>query len=228
MSAPLTPEELREAVEHASRVIEWLADEDCPYFGETGDLERDARGCAQVVLSFAAALLAVEQERDEQDVQLAEAITAKIDAEREVVRLKAQLAALKPVREWNGEAYETHSDLYAETLAHHALVEVRCDHDRQMDMAVCNCAVVSLGWHPSVQEAKLVWARHVLAVLASVSGADAPHPCPAGDECALNKGAIHCFHCRRNWPRDETWEIPLEQRPVLQRASGADATEEQE
>lgn len=37
--------------------------------------------------------------------------------------------------------------------------------------------------------------------------------CPAGEECALNKGAIHCFHCRRNWPRDETWDTPFAQRP---------------
>lgn len=32
------------------------------------------------------------------------------------------------------------------------------------------------------------------------------HPCPAGDGCALNKGAVHCKHCGRNWPPDETWD----------------------
>lgn len=33
-------------------------------------------------------------------------------------------------------------------------------------------------------------------------------PCPAGRACALNGGAVHCFHCRRNWPPDETWVEP--------------------
>lgn len=41
--------------------------------------------------------------------------------------------------------------------------------------------------------------------------------CPAGNECAINSGACHCFHCRRNWPRDETWEQPFLDRPNLQR-----------
>lgn len=30
-------------------------------------------------------------------------------------------------------------------------------------------------------------------------------PCPLGDECALNHGAVHCFGCHRNWPPDKTW-----------------------
>lgn len=29
--------------------------------------------------------------------------------------------------------------------------------------------------------------------------------CPKGDACALNSGAVHCKHCGRNWPPDETW-----------------------
>lgn len=34
-------------------------------------------------------------------------------------------------------------------------------------------------------------------------------PCPKGDGCALNKGAVSCFHCGRNWPPDETWSPPV-------------------
>jgi hypothetical protein len=47
------------------------------------------------------------------------------------------------------------------------------------------------------------------------------HPCPKGDDCALNKGAIHCFHCRRNWPRDWTWDVPFEQRENKRRGMAA-------
>lgn len=45
------------------------------------------------------------------------------------------------------------------------------------------------------------------------SSAASLHPCPKGKDCALNSGAVHCFHCRRNWPRDETWDVPFDQRP---------------
>lgn len=31
-------------------------------------------------------------------------------------------------------------------------------------------------------------------------------PCPKGDACALNSGAVQCKHCGRHWPPDETWE----------------------
>ena len=34
------------------------------------------------------------------------------------------------------------------------------------------------------------------------------HPCPRGDDCALNSGAVHCKHCGRDWPPDETWSKP--------------------
>lgn len=37
--------------------------------------------------------------------------------------------------------------------------------------------------------------------------------CPRGAECALNKGAVRCFHCGRNWPPDETWEHKPKQNP---------------
>ena len=42
-------------------------------------------------------------------------------------------------------------------------------------------------------------------------------PCPQGIDCALNSGAVHCFHCRRNWPPDITWYMSFEERPVLKR-----------
>lgn len=31
-----------------------------------------------------------------------------------------------------------------------------------------------------------------------------PHPCPKGDDCALNKGAVECFHCGRKWPQEQS------------------------
>lgn len=38
------------------------------------------------------------------------------------------------------------------------------------------------------------------------AAADEPREmCPKGDDCALNDGAVHCKHCGRNWPPDETW-----------------------
>jgi hypothetical protein len=52
-----------------------------------------------------------------------------------------------------------------EIIAHHALVEIRCDHEAKQDMPVCNCALWSGGWHPTVQAAKEAWARHVLSEL---------------------------------------------------------------
>lgn len=38
-------------------------------------------------------------------------------------------------------------------------------------------------------------------------------PCPKGDDCALNSGAVHCKHCGRNWPPDKTWERPAATEP---------------
>jgi hypothetical protein len=32
------------------------------------------------------------------------------------------------------------------------------------------------------------------------------YPCPAGDNCALNYGAMRCFSCGRSWPPDKTWQ----------------------
>jgi hypothetical protein len=48
------------------------------------------------------------------------------------------------------------------------------------------------------------------AALAAARAGEATeeHPCPKGDGCALNKGAVHCNHCHRNWPPDETWDAP--------------------
>ena len=54
---------------------------------------------------------------------------------------------------------------FIETLADHALVEIRCDHDAKTDTPVCNCGIVALGTHPTVQAAKEAWALHVLDVL---------------------------------------------------------------
>jgi hypothetical protein len=63
-------------------------------------------------------------------------------------------------------------------------------------------------------------ARSALAELLAVGERDkaeieALKGCPAGTGCAINSGAVHCFHCRRNWPRDETWEQPFLSRPDL-------------
>jgi hypothetical protein len=69
------------------------------------------------------------------------------------------------MKEWDGEKYVVVDTRRAEVLAQHALVEIRCDHERGLDMPVCNCAVTPLGWHESVQEAKLTWARHALAAV---------------------------------------------------------------
>jgi hypothetical protein len=52
-------------------------------------------------------------------------------------------------------------DDFVATLTHHALVEIRCDHEAKTDTPVCNCARVALGLHPSVQAAKEAWAGHV-------------------------------------------------------------------
>jgi hypothetical protein len=58
-----------------------------------------------------------------------------------------------------------HRGVFISTLAHHALVEIRCDHERRLDLPVCNCAVADLGWHGSVQAAKEAWAAHVWEAL---------------------------------------------------------------
>jgi hypothetical protein len=50
-------------------------------------------------------------------------------------------------------------------LTDHALVEIRCDHEAKTDTPICNCAVVALGAHPTVQKAKEAWALHVWGVL---------------------------------------------------------------
>ena len=55
-----------------------------------------------------------------------------------------------------------------EILAHHALVEIRCDHDAKTDVAVCNCAVWASEPLPSVQAAKEAWATHALEELSRV------------------------------------------------------------
>jgi hypothetical protein len=52
-----------------------------------------------------------------------------------------------------------------EGLALHSLAEIRCDHDRRRDLAICNCGRFRSTWCPSVQEAKEAWARHVIAAL---------------------------------------------------------------
>lgn len=45
-------------------------------------------------------------------------------------------------------------------------------------------------------------------------------PCPKGNDCALNRGAIHCFHCGRNWPPDETWAPRSAYRAETERGNG--------
>jgi hypothetical protein len=51
--------------------------------------------------------------------------------------------------------------VFISTLAHHALAEIRCDHDAATDVAVCNCALWASDPEPSVQVAKEAWAAHV-------------------------------------------------------------------
>lgn len=55
-----------------------------------------------------------------------------------------------------------------EILAHHALVEIRCDHEAKTDVAVCNCALWASEPLPSVQAAKEAWAAHALEELRHV------------------------------------------------------------
>lgn len=50
---------------------------------------------------------------------------------------------------------------FIEVLAHHALAEIRCDHEAETDVAVCNCALWASEPMPSVQAAKEAWAEHV-------------------------------------------------------------------
>ena len=45
-----------------------------------------------------------------------------------------------------------------------------------------------------------------VVLLVAAGCARKTHPCPKGDGCALNDGAVTCFHCGRNWPPDETWD----------------------
>ena len=53
----------------------------------------------------------------------------------------------------------------ANVLSKHYLVEVICDHEREMDNPRCACSLVNLGWHPSVGQAVNAWIEHVLEVL---------------------------------------------------------------
>jgi hypothetical protein len=55
-----------------------------------------------------------------------------------------------------------------QTLAFHALVEIRCDHEANTDVAVCNCALWASDPLPSVQAAKEAWAIHALEELRRV------------------------------------------------------------
>jgi hypothetical protein len=54
-------------------------------------------------------------------------------------------------------------------LALHALAEIRCDHDLNRDLPICNCGTVNLGWWPTVQTAKEAWARHVIDAMEKAS-----------------------------------------------------------
>jgi hypothetical protein len=74
------------------------------------------------------------------------------------------VSALKAIDALEAAA-DVHREAFISTLAHHALVEIRCDHESQTDTPVCNCAVVALGSHPSVQAAKEAWAAHVWEAL---------------------------------------------------------------
>lgn len=59
-------------------------------------------------------------------------------------------------------------DAVLNTIADHALVEIRCDHSEGTDTAICNCGA----WgekRSSVQEAKLAWGRHLLVMLEGVA-----------------------------------------------------------
>lgn len=51
---------------------------------------------------------------------------------------------------------------------------------------------------------------------------DARQACPKGEGCALSEGAVHCFHCGRNWPPDETWAVPGDARQQAAARTGTD------
>lgn len=48
----------------------------------------------------------------------------------------------------------------SERLSDHYLVEVRCDHDRKTDVAICSCALWASERHNSVGEAVEAWIAH--------------------------------------------------------------------
>lgn len=114
MSAPLTPEERREAVERATELKEdalrelglsrWTAADGTEVEAADRYVYEQQHDLARDVLSLAAALAAVEQERDGQHM-VAKMALDDLDAqreraeaaEREVVRLKAQLADVEDV-----------------------------------------------------------------------------------------------------------------------------------
>lgn len=57
-------------------------------------------------------------------------------------------------------------------LAEHSLAEIRCDHDTQTDVAVCNCGRWVSAPEATVQDAKEAWALHVVRAWQALRGGD--------------------------------------------------------
>jgi hypothetical protein len=47
----------------------------------------------------------------------------------------------------------------------HYLAGIECSHERGMDLPMCACSQVDLGWHPNVGEAVDAYVKHVMEVL---------------------------------------------------------------
>ncbi len=50
-------------------------------------------------------------------------------------------------------------------VVRHFPAALECDHGRNMDRIICDCATVNLGWHPTIMEAKRSWVSHVFDCL---------------------------------------------------------------
>lgn len=51
------------------------------------------------------------------------------------------------------------------TLKRHYLAGIECSHERGMDLPMCACSLVDLGWQPSVGAAVDAWITHFTAAL---------------------------------------------------------------
>lgn len=67
------------------------------------------------------------------------------------------------------------AEILKQVLVRHFPSALECDHGRNMDRIICDCATVDLGWHPTILEAKRSWVAHVFDCLAAadqVAGSD--------------------------------------------------------